>query len=140
MVPIVWSWEVHKVQKLHCQESPILWTCPGFAGPHSYWRYENCCHCTWEISSRTSSVEGLFAIQLNQYQADKVLIWDQRLSTPQMDWNTTENLRIQDFLTDTQQSEAQHRSKVQEMLEHIHKEGGMQEWDKHQCWWFLGFV
>ena len=64
-----------------------------------------------EKSSSSSSLEVLFDVQMNQDGAEQVLIRDQRLSTPQIDRYMDQNPRIRDFLTDTQQIEAQHKSK-----------------------------
>lgn len=82
-----------------------------------------------EKFSDTSSVEDLFPTLVNQYQADKDIDSDQRISTLQIDKYKAGNLRIQDSSTDIQQAEVQHKSKAQEMPGHTHRVSDMTEDD-----------
>ncbi len=54
-------------------------------------------------------------MQMNQCAADKETTQDELSQTSEMYLCTDENLRIQDFSTDIQQTKEEHRNKLLEM-------------------------
>ena len=52
---------------------------------------------------------------MNQWTADEETTQDEKSGTPQIHIYTDENLRIQDFSTDIQQTKEEHRNKLLEM-------------------------